>query len=128
MRSLHNVLPRMARAACLTACASLCGCVGVPIARTPAAAVLTPMSTAIGMGMGVEMGMRLAQTGSIERAADITPEEQSHFASLDCAGLRAMAANYAPMGTGLPAASTFAMQAVQARADLLARLMADKRC
>lgn len=121
-----------ARVAGLAACAGLCcgllGCVGLPMARTPAAALLTPMSTAIGMGVGADMAFRTMQVGSIERAADITPEEQAHFESLDCAGLRAMAANYAPMGAGLPAASTFAMQAVQARADLLARLVADKGC
>ncbi|BEP93490.1 hypothetical protein GmRootA79_18740 [Acidovorax sp. A79] len=116
------------QAACACLCTGLSGCVGLPIAHTPATAMLTPLSTAIGMGMGLQMGMALSQTASIERAADITPDEQAHFESLDCAGLRAMAAHYTPSGTGVPAANTYAMQAVGARLALLSRLQGVKGC
>ena len=129
---MHTRLSRATQSACLGVCACLCtglyGCVGLPIAHTPATAVLTPLSTSIGMGMGLQMGMALSQTASIERAADITPEEQTHFESLDCTGLRATAANYTPSGAGVPSASTYAMQAVGARRDRLARLQATKGC
>lgn len=121
-----------ARAAGLAACTGLCcgllGCVGLPMARTPAAALLAPMSTAIGMGVGADMAFRTMQVGSIERAADITPEEQAHFESLDCAGLRAMSANYTPSGANAPAANSYAMRAVGARLELLARLQGAKGC
>lgn len=65
---------------------------GLPVARTPAAALRPPISTAIGMGLGADRAFRTMQVGSIQRATDVTPQEQAHFDSLDCAGLRAMAA------------------------------------
>ena len=126
--ALRSRLSHAAQAAGLAACALLSGCVGLPMARTPAAALLTPMSTAIGMGLGADMAFRTMQVGSIERAADITPEEQAHFESLDCAGLRAMAANYTPSGANAPAANSYAMRAVGSRLELLARLQAAKVC
>lgn len=111
-------------------CLPLGGCIGLPIsaAGNPLVAVMTPMATAIGMGLGADMALRATQVGTLERAADITPQEQAHFESLDCSGLRAMAANYAPPGEGGPPASSYAMQAVGARVALLSRLLADKGC
>lgn len=116
------------RAACAAwLCCGLQGCVDLA-ARTPAATLLTPLSTAIGMGLGADMALRTVQVGTSERAADITPEEQAHFESLDCAGLREMASAYTPTGTGLPASSSYAMRAIAARQQLLARRQADQGC
>lgn len=116
--------------ACIAACTPLCGCIGLPIsaAGNPLYAVMTPMATAIGMGLGADMALRTAQVGSIERAADITPQEQAHFETLDCTGLRELAEAYIPSGAGLPAHNTYAMQAVGARLKLLTRLRAAKGC
>ena len=120
------------RAAWRVACAAglgcgLAGCVDL-VARTPAATLLTPLSTAIGMGLGADMALRTLQVGTIERAADITPEEQAHFEALDCAGLHEMAGLYTPSGPGLPVSSTYAMRANGARQELLAGLQAAKGC
>ena len=120
------------RAAWRVACAAglgcgLAGCVDL-VARTPAATLLTPLSSAIGMGLGADMALRTLQVGTIESAADITPEEQAHFEALDCTGLHEMAGLYAPSGTGLPAADTYAMRAVGARQALLAQLQRDRAC
>lgn len=115
---------------CVAVCAPLCGCIGLPVsaAGNPLYAVMTPMATAIGMGLGADMALRTTQVGTIERAADITPQEKAHFESLDCAGLREMESAYTPSGAALPANSTYAMQAVGARLELLARLRATKGC
>jgi len=131
MRERHaRVRPALALAVCVAAGMPLGGCVGLPTsaAGNPLYAAMTPMATAVGMGRGLEMGMRLSHTASIERAADITPQEQAHFESLDCPGLRAMAENYTPSGAGVPPANTYAMQAVGARLQLLARLKAAQGC
>ena len=79
----------------------LAGCVDL-VARTPAATLLTPLSTAIGMGLGADMALRTLQVGTIERAADITPEEQAHVVAAIMRWLDGQAALNPTAQTGTP--------------------------
>ena len=122
---------RACRAVCAAGlCCGLLGCA----ARTPVASAvlgsLGPVSTIVAMGMGPQgmLGALGAQAGDTGQASGITPGEQAHFEALNCAGLHEMAGVYTPSGTGLPASSTSAMQAVAARQALLARLQSSKGC
>lgn len=117
-------------AGALAICLNLTGCIGLPLAAAanPLMAVISPLSSAIGMGRGMEMGMRLSQTSAIENATAITPQERAYFEGLSCSGLHDMAQRYTPDADITPDAQSFAMRAVGARLELLAHLMEKKEC
>ncbi|QND67943.1 hypothetical protein HB777_31010 [Mesorhizobium loti] len=104
-------------------CLGLCGCVGI-----------NPVSAVVGMA-----GMAAANSVGMAQSATISPQEQAKYASMSCADLRQLTANYQGAQGAGPAPKKYggmapagkmaiANQVISTRLAYLKQLVASKGC